>query len=148
MKEKFQQQRPVLYQRMLKIIDLSEPFFPERLIDLVKAVNTRKMFSQNNLRVYPCDQDIFIMRSVEDDDLPFFGQLLIVSPQEIVFQLQCRRMLKTMHQYTLRTNAGHNMTYRTIFPGGIHSLKNDQQRLPVLGIQLILQIIDFPDVFL
>ena len=59
--------------------------------------------------MHPYRQHFFIMRAVEDVDLPALRQIFIDAPEEIVGELFGARHFERMHQAALRIDARHHV---------------------------------------
>ena len=84
------------------------------------------------------DQNIFIVRTVENSKLPFFGQGQIMTPQIIVLQLGRIRRFKTVNHHAAGIEFFKHFPNQTVFPAGIHALQTNQKRMSVVSIHRIL----------
>jgi hypothetical protein len=98
----------------------------------------RQLLALQDLGVNARHEHFLIVRPVEDPDAPPLREHLEVPPQVVVVEFLRRGRLETMHVAALRVQPGHDVLDRPVLPGGIHGLKNDQQRVRVLRIQLVL----------
>src|SRR5579862_3643038 len=90
--------------------------------------------------MHSCDQDFFVVRAVEYSDASTSGKAISGSPEKIMFELFCTRMLETVHVTSLRIDARKHMLDRAIFASGVHGLKDQQQRITVRRIEHALQM--------
>ena len=82
--------------------------------------------------VYPDDEHLFVVRPVEDPDLPPIRQPFLVAAQEILVELGRRRDLEALHPHALRVDAAHDVTDRPILARGIECLQDDEDAVGVL----------------
>src|ERR1700676_5044974 len=104
-------------------------------IDL--AISSLPNFLGNEF-VHPNNQNIFVLRTIEDADHAFFGHSLVNTPKEVVGQLFAIRYLKGDHRTSLRTDTRHHMADGSVLAGSIHPLQNNQKRTFFFGIKQIL----------
>jgi hypothetical protein len=95
--------------------------------------------------VDPDDQHILVVGPVEDRDLPFCRFIRMNAPQEIMRQLDRRRLLEIGDLHALRIGAGHDMADRAVLARRVQSLQHDQQRTLGLGIELVLELLQSCD---
>ena len=84
------------------------------------------------------DQDLLVVRAVEDADAPALGQAPDVAPQEVVVELLRRGLLERGHLAALRIDAGHDVLDRAVLAGRVHRLKDQQQGPAILGVEHVL----------
>src|SRR5580698_8893793 len=106
----------------------------------------RKSFVTENLGMYTCDQHLFIIGSVENADSSPFRKISRGAPKKIVEQLSGAGMLEAEHLASLWIDPGHHMPDRTIFPGRVHRLKDQQDGVTVGCIMQPLQLAKLLDV--
>ena len=97
-------------------------------------------------RVDPHHQHFLVIGAVEDTDPAAFRQHLVGPPQIIVIQLLGGRRLEAVHLAALRVDAGHHMLDGPILAGGVHGLKDEQQRVGILGVEDVLILGQLGDV--
>jgi len=107
----------------------------------------RNPLCAENLRMHTNDENLFVIRTIENADSPTFRQSASRAPQKIVLQFLSTRLFKTEDLAALRIDAGHHVSDRAVLPGGVHRLKNKQQRIAIAGIEQTLQSTQFRDVF-
>ena len=56
-----------------------------------------------------------------------------------MFELFGTRLLEAEHLAAFRIDSGHDMPDGTVFAGAIHSLKDQEQCMPIGGVVKILQ---------
>ena len=93
-------------------------------------------------------QHLFIIRAVEDSDMPALRQMFGRTPQEIMLQFGLRRRLERVHLTALRIHSRHDVLDGAVFAGRVHGLKDQQHRPTVLGVEFVLQILQAGNVFL
>ena len=86
----------------------------------------------------PDHEHLFVVRAIEDTDVPALRQTQRRAPEKIVLQLLRGRLLEGVHLTTLRIDAGHHVLDGSVFSSGVHSLKNQKQRPEILGVELVL----------
>ena len=94
------------------------------------------------------DQHLLVIGSVEDPDPPPFRQITCGAPEKIVFQLGGAGVFEAEHLTALRVHPGHHMPYGTVFSGGVHRLKNQQQGMAVGCVMQMLQRTQLLDMLL
>ena len=99
-----------------------------------------------NLRMDADDEDLLVVRPVEDPDASPFRQALRRSPQEIVVELRRAWMLEAEHLTSLRVDPGHDVLDDAVLAGGIHGLKDQQQRVAVVRVEQVLPVGQLLDV--
>ena len=93
------------------------------------------------------DQHFFVIRTIEDADMAALGQKPRGLPQEVMFQLLGAGMFEAEDLAALRIDARHHVLDGAVFAGRVHGLKNQQQRVAIVGVQQILLLAQFFDVF-
>ena len=61
------------------------------------------------------------------------------APEKIVFQFLGARLFETENLAALRIDAGHDVPDGAVLAGGVHPLKNQQQRIAVGRVVKLLQ---------
>ena len=89
--------------------------------------------------MHPAHQHFLVIRTVEDADVAPLGQAAVDPPEIIVVQLLRRGLLEGVYLHALRVEAAHHVLDGAVLPRGIHGLKDQQQRLPVLSVKAVLQ---------
>lgn len=84
------------------------------------------------------DDDFFIVRAVEDADFTPAGQGFIDAPHIVVIQFFRARFLEAVHFDASRIEVGKDVFDRTVFPGRIHGLQDDDQAVVIVGTELFL----------
>lgn len=83
------------------------------------------------------------MGTVEDGDLPFGGDFFVNAPQEIVVQFLSSGFFEGYYVQPLRIHPGEDMLDAAVLAPCIHSLKNNQNFVLVLGKKFFLQFLQF-----
>src|SRR6185295_13356797 len=91
------------------------------------------------------NQHVFIVRAVEDIDLPLERSLLMHAPQEIMSHFFRRRSFEGHDFATLWIHSGHHALYRPVLTTGVHPLQHDQHPAATVGIETFLQLIKLAD---
>jgi hypothetical protein len=106
------------------------------------------VFVLQKLRVYSDDENLFVVRTIEDADVPALRQAPDGSPKEVVLQFFGAGFLETEYPTALRVYARHHVPDSAILPGRIHALENQQNGITVRGVEHALQRTEFLDVAL
>ena len=99
----------------------------------------RNSLAAQDFRVNSGDQNLLIIRAVEDSDLSTWRQLLARAPQVIMGQIDGRGHLETIDVDALRVDTRHHVFDRAILARGIHALEDDKQRVALLRKKDILE---------
>src|SRR6266436_8816820 len=86
------------------------------------------------------NEHFLIIGSVEHTDSATFGQAQRCAPQEIMIEFRGARMLEAEDLTSLRIDPRQHVTDCSVFAGGIHCLKEEQQRVSVVGIMQALHL--------
>ena len=87
------------------------------------------------------------MRAIEDRDFSAGGRVRMNPPQKIVTCFNRGWLFETGDCTALRVHHTQNMPDRAVFASSVQALQDNQQTLPVFGIQTVLQCADlFSDV--
>ena len=85
------------------------------------------------------NQNVLVVRSVEDNDLPGPGQLTLDAPEEVVTPLVGGGCLERDDPHALWVEAAERIPYRAVLSTRIHSLKHDQHRSLALRVEAFLE---------
>ena len=77
------------------------------------------------------DQHLLVIGSIKDADPSPFRKIACGAPEKIVLQFGGAGMFETEDLTALRVDPGHHMPDGTVFSGGIHRLKDQQNRVAV-----------------
>ena len=88
--------------------------------------------------MYPYNQHLLIVRTVEDPDIPPGRKGPEIPPEIIVIEFLACRYFEAGHLNTLWVNPRHHMLDGTVFTGCVKGLEINEKSIGVLGIQLIL----------
>ena len=113
---------------------------------LLVAQLFRKPLAAENLRMHANHQHLLVIGTIEYADLPAFGQPARGAPEKIMFQLVGARLFETENLAALRIDPGHDVPDGAVLAGGIHPLKNQQQRIAVGRVVKLLQRAQLLDV--
>ena len=97
--------------------------------------------------MHPNHQDLFIIGSIEYADVPALRQPIGGAPEKIMFQFVGARLFEAENLAALRIDPGHHMPNRAVLAAGVHTLKNQQQRIAVRRIVKALQRAQLRNVF-
>ena len=87
----------------------------------------------------PDHEHVLVVRPVEDTDAALAGSRGVHSPQEVVAQLLLGRHPESGHARALRVEGGHHLADQAVLAARVERLEHDQQRLALLGPQLLLE---------
>src|SRR5262249_9141045 len=118
-----------------EVANIPEPLVPDLLGDQL----LRYLLLVQKLRVYANYQSLFVVAAIEYSNAAAFGKALQTSPQIIVIKIFACRRLERIDLAALRVDAGHDVLDRTIFSGGVHRLKDEQNCPTVLRVKHVLQ---------
>ena len=93
------------------------------------------------------DEHFLVIGAVEDADAPAFGQAAGGAPEKVVFEFLGAGMFEAEDLAALRIDAGHDVLDGTVLAGGVHCLKNQKQRILVVGVKQALLLAQFFGVF-
>src|ERR1043165_6190847 len=125
MQEKLNNQRTLVGQHLFKLIDVLKTLFPHGL--------WREVMHAHN-------QQIFIMRAVEDAKHALLRCGFMNAPEIIVAQLLFGRILETGDVAAGGIDAAEDMVDRAILAARIHGLNNDEQRKAAIDVKLLLKL--------
>src|SRR5215471_17233104 len=114
--------------------DVDQPLTPQALTDGLWG----QLLSFEDIRVHAHDEDLLVVRAVEDANVPALGQALDIPPQKVMAEVLRRRLLEGEHLAALRIDARHHMLDRTILACRVHRLKYEQQRPAILSVKHVL----------
>ena len=80
------------------------------------------------------------MRTVKDPDIALGWNGLVDAPQIIARQLLGGRRLERSHVAALRIHSRHDVPDGPVFTRRVQPLQDDQQRIPFVGVQQMLQL--------
>ena len=86
----------------------------------------------------PDDQDLFVVRPVENLDHPASWECCCGAPQEVVFEFFGRRLFEGFDVAALGIDSGHDVSDRAVFAGGIHGLEDDQQGMGAAPVESVV----------
>ena len=99
---------------VLPVVDLAQAAADGLFIEL--AVDAR-------------DQDILIVRAVEDADHAAGGKALLAAPEEVMLGFERGGRLEAGDVAALRVDAGEDVADGAVFAGGVHALQHDEHSL-------------------
>src|SRR4051794_2088999 len=108
----------------LEVVDVPVAAAPDRLRD--ELVDAR-------------DQHVLVMGAIEDADVAMRGRGGVDAPQEVVGELLRGRLLERRDPHALRVDAGEDVLGGPVLAARVHRLEHDEQRLPGLGVEAVLQ---------
>src|SRR5580693_5681253 len=89
--------------------------------------------------MHAIDEHLLIIRAIEDADPASFRKPARGAPEEVMLELFGARLLETDNLTASRINSGHDVPDGAVLPGGIHSLEDQEQCVPIGRIMKLLQ---------
>ncbi len=96
------------------------------------------------------DEDVLVMRAIEDPDLALARRVPVDTPQEVVTELLRGRDLERGDRAALRVECLHDLGDRAVLACGIDALEDDKDRVfrlrphPVLEAPQALHLVERP----
>src|SRR4029453_8506587 len=100
----------------------------------------RELLLLEELGVHSHDEDLLVVRTVEDPDAAALGKELHAAPQVVVVEILRGRRLEGVHLAALRIDSGHHVLDRAILAGGVHRLKGEEDGPAVLRVEPVLEL--------
>jgi hypothetical protein len=144
MKKDFDDLRAVAVEVFFHIHDGTIPVLPNMFFVQQFVGNS---LGTEQLRMYASDEHLLVIGTIEDADLPSFRQPAGSAPKKIVLPFFGARLLETEHLASFRIDTGQDVPDRAVLAGGIHALKNEEQRILAGGIEKLLQRAQLNNVF-
>ena len=85
------------------------------------------------------DQHFFIVGTIEDADPPAFGKPPRRAPKKVMLQFFGAGLFEARNLAPLWIDPGHDVADGAVLSGGVHPLKNQQQRIAIRGVVELLQ---------
>jgi hypothetical protein len=126
MQEELQDMRAIQVEAAFEVIDLVIALRPDGFCNQV---------------VDPNDQNIFVLRAIEDSDFTLCGSLSFNAPQKIVSEFLLSRLFEVGYMAAIGIHRADDVLDDSIFAAGIEGLKDDQQRALAFGKEALLEII-------
>jgi hypothetical protein len=128
---------------LLKVVDGAKTMFPKfafpgRLF--------RQILAAQNFRMHAHDENLLVIGAVKNADVSALREAARRAPQKIMLQFPGARMLEAENLASLRIDAGHDVLDRAVLASGVHRLKNQQQRIAVVGVKQALPFAQFLNV--
>jgi hypothetical protein len=89
--------------------------------------------------MHPHDQNVLVVRAIENHHLAVAWRVAVRTPEKVVGHFLLGRLLEWKNECPLRIEAGEEMPDGAVLSGGVETLQHDEQRLPGVGIEQILQ---------
>ena len=100
----------------------------------------RQLLFLEDLGVHAHDEDLLVVRTVEDADPAPLGKRLVRPPEEVVIQLLGRRPLEREDLAPLGVDARHDVLDRPVLPRRVHGLEDEENAPLVLRVELVLHL--------
>ena len=114
----------------------------EALLPDLRGIAVRQTLRGEVLRVHAHHEDFLVVAAVEHTDPAALRQPARRAPEEVVFELLVARRLERVDLESDRVRAGEHRADRAVLAGRIHRLEDQQHRVPVVGVEQLLQLVD------
>src|SRR6188768_88262 len=148
MQEKFYYRRSIAVKMLLMFTNGFVSLLPKLLINILDGLYIGYLLSQYEFGMHLTDKYFFVIGAVEDRDMSPFRQVERCAPKKVMCKFGKRRLLETCDMNTLRIQSRHHMLNGRVFSGAVHRLKNDEDRMPPIGILLFLILAVLLNIFL
>ena len=91
-------------------------------------------------------EDVLVVRSVEDRHLTFARRVRVHPPQKVVQQFLRGRPLEPGDLAAGRVHSRHQVAHHAVLAAGIEALQHDQQRMALLRVHQVLELVHLRDV--
>ena len=135
---------PVAGQVALEVADVLEALVP----DPRRHELRRELLRVEQLIVHAYDEHLLVVGTVEDPDAAALRQRAEASPHVVMVELLLRGRLERGHVAALRVDTREDVLDRAVLPRRIHRLEDQEQRPPILRVELVLQVRELLDAFL
>jgi hypothetical protein len=125
MEEEFQDMGPVMGQKLLEMADALVAVLPGLSVDQLVDAG---------------DEDILIVRAVEEGDLSLERHMGVDPPEEVVSQLLRGRLLEADHPGALGVEHAEHVIDRPVLAPGVERLQDDEDRVLLLRIEQRLHL--------
>ena len=124
---------------------ITTPFAASISLEVVDLVVARRPLFLAQQLVDARNEDVLVVRAVEDADHPARRNLRVDAPEKIVTRLDVGRRLEARDGAALRIDRGEDFANRAVLAGGVAPLQNDEQRVARVGVEDALQLGDSLD---
>ncbi len=114
------------------------------LVDVVEPLTDD--FGRDEL-VDAGDEDVLVVRAVEDADHAAGGDGCVGSPEEVVTGLERGGDFEGSDVAALRIDAGEDVADGAVLAGGVHALEDYQDRFLLAGVEDFLEFVEGVAVF-
>ena len=90
----------------------------------------------------PDDEDVLVVRSVEDRDLARPRGLLVDAPQVVVGQLLLGGPLERRHLHALRVDLVEHVADGAVLAARVGGLDHDEHLVRALGVEELLEVLE------
>ena len=113
----------------------------EAALERVDAGVTGRPDLSRDQVVHADDQDVLVVRAVEDGHLAPCGRGPVDPPQEVVGAFLGGRLLEPHHLAPLRVHRAQEVVDRPVLAPRVQRLQTDQERPPPLGVEQLLEFL-------
>src|SRR5215470_3064344 len=117
--EELEHDQTLMAQVPLEMRDVGQSLLP----DVLARAGRRQLLLLEDVLMHAYDQDLLVVRAVENADMPTRGEAPDVPPEEIVIEIRCRGLLERENLAALRVETRHDMLDGAVLPCGVHDLK-------------------------
>jgi hypothetical protein len=86
------------------------------------------------------DKNVFVVRTIEDDDFAAGGRGYVCAPQKVVGRLFGGGLLERRDAAALWVHGAENVVDGAVFSSGVKGLKTDKERMAAFGVKQVLQL--------
>ena len=91
-------------------------------------------------RLHPHDEHVLVVAPVEHADLAVGRRVTVDPPEEVVGELLLARHAERRDPHSGRVDPGEDVAQHAVLAAGVHRLEHDQDGLPALGEQHLLEL--------
>src|SRR5262249_4525353 len=134
--EELHDREAVLDEEALPVVDLAVPARPHVAV----SCRRRQLLALEDLRMDADDENLLVVRAVEDRDLPACREALRVTPEKVVVDLLRGRLAEAVDDDALGIDAAHHVTDRAVLATGVERLKRHEEPVRVLCRESLLVV--------
>src|SRR6516164_7556701 len=132
--EELEHDQSLMAQVPFEMRDVGKPLLP----DVLACAGSGQLLLLEDVLVHSHDQDLLVVRAIENADVAALGQATGMPPEKVVIEILRRGLFEGKNLATLRVDTRHHVLDGAVLPDGVHGLKDQQQRPAVLRIKQFL----------
>lgn len=105
-----------------------------------------EFFFLEDLGVDAEDEDFLVVGAVEDADASAFGEAAVGAPEEVVLEVFGGGLLEAEDFAALGVDAGEDVFDGAVLACGVHGLEDQEEGVAVVGVEEVLEFVEFVDV--